>query len=824
MILFKKKNNNINSAKERDKQRETESEAPKKVKPIKEKRKIKRTTIQTMPYESFVSNYVMLNKTGVKIGKQLANLYSKTYLVPDINYSAVTQEQQEELQALYIELLNGFDDSASLQVTIMNTQINKEEFSKKLLLTEREDGLDKERQEFNDILRDKVAHGQNGLQCRKFFTVTVAAINFDAANTRFFNIEAHMINVLNRMGTQLITLNANERVRLMADILRDVDCKILPCSRDEFARKAEKQHCCPEYMEFKKDYFLYNEKYARCIAIQKYPASIVDTIFKSIIELNQTMIITENLDFVEQAEAVRLLQRKNTDMKQEAIVKVKRSSQAAKGAFVDPIEGTQLQKDMEQAQAFLTDLQSRNEKMIRGQIVIMLTADSYEELEKNTDALKIVLRKYQLQPMKCAGLQEEAFDSVLPVGNSASVDKEKNLQIRRTLSSSATAGFMPFNAKELLHEGGLYYGQNKMTQSLILFDRKLLKNPNGFILGVPGSGKSFLAKLEMIYSMLQTQDVVLILDPEGEYTSLAHFLGGEVVYISENSQTHINPLDLTENPDKDDKEYDPIKAKLDFLLSFFSCILGDQEITPIQKTIIDNVMHITYKNHKNPTLKDYYSELEEYEKEAADETKSAVTYLRQTLHLYVHGSMNVFSNPSNVNINKRLVVYNIKELGKNLQTLGMMIVLENIWDRVAKNRVKGIGTRIYIDEMYLLFKSEQSANFFYELYKRARKWGGIPTGITQNVEDLLRSDLARAMLSNTQFVVMLSQNATDREQLAHLLNISNETMSYVTNASAGSGLLYADEYGTIPFENKFPTNTHIYELITTKFGENLSAQ
>ncbi len=820
MSLFKKKSSSENSARERDKKRESSSKkTKKKAKAAKEQRVIKRTTLQTLPYECFVSNYVMLNKTGVKIGKQTANLYSKTYLVPDINYSAVTQDQQEELQALYIELLNGFDDCASLQISILNTAINKEEFSDKILLKDKDDGLDNERHEFNDILRDKITHGQNGLQCRKVFTVTIAAINFEQANTRFFNIEAHMINCLNRMGTELIPLNANERVRLIADILRDVDCKILPCSRDEFARRAEKQHCCPEYMEFKRDYFLFNDSYARCIAIQKYPNSIVDSIFKEIIELNQTMIITENLEFVEQVEAIRLLQRKNTDMKQEAIVKVKKSAEATKGAFVDPIEGTQLQKDMEQAQSFLTDLQERNEKMVRGHIVIMLTAPTFEELEKNTDALKIILRKYQLQPMKCSALQEEAFDSVLPVGNSASIDKDKNLQIRRTLSSSATAGFMPFNSKELLHKGGLFYGQNKMTQNLILFDRKKLKNPNGFIFGVPGSGKSFLAKLEMLYSRLQTDDEILILDPEGEYTALAELLGGEVIYISENSSTYINPLDLTENPDKTDTSYDPIKAKLDFLLSFFSCILGNQEISPVQKTIIDDVMHNTYNNHYLPTLREFYDELEAYEENAADQVKSDVVYLKQTLHLYVHGSMNVFSNMSNVNINKRMVVYNIKGLGKNLQTLGMMIVLENLWDRVAKNRVKGISTRIYIDEMYLLFKSEQSANFFYELYKRARKWGGIPTGITQNVEDLLRSELARTMLSNTQFVVMLSQNATDREQLARLLNISQETMMYVTNSSAGSGLLYADEYGTIPFENKFPTNSSIYKIITTKFNE-----
>ena len=360
-----------------------------------------------------------------------------------------------------------------------------------------------------------------------------------------------------------------------------------------------------------------------------------------------------------------------------------------------------------------------------------------------------------------------------------------------------------------------------MSRNTIMFDRRKLHNPNGFIFGVPGSGKSVTAKLEMIYSVLSTNDEILILDPEREYVALAEMLGGEIINISANSKTYINPLDLTENPDKDDKEYDAKKAKYDFLLSFFSAILGDAELNPVQKTIIDSVMRKTYECHNAPTLKEYYEELEKYENQAEDEIKSEVTYLKQTLHLYVHGSMSVFSHHSNVNINKRIVVYDIKDLGKNLQTLGMMITLENIWDRVAHNRSKGVGTRIYIDEMYLLFKSEQSANFFYELYKRARKWGGIPTGITQNVDDLLRSELARTMLSNTEFVIMLSQNATDREQLSELLKISNETMKYVTNSRPGSGLIFAGDYGCIPFEHFYPKDTLIYTYITTKFGENL---
>lgn len=821
--LFSKENNTKKSAREIDRKREAQLKKGKiKKKDTQQKRQVKRTTIQTLPYECFVSNYVALLKSNIKIGRETANLYSKVYLVPDVNYFALTKEQQLEKMQIYIDLLNGFDSTVSLQVTMLNSKINKEDFKNRLLLKNKNDGLDSERQEFNEILHDKIMHGQNGIQCRKFITVTVAAINFDVASTRLFNIESHLISCLKRLGTELIALNANDRVRLMADILCDVDSKIYSVSREEFARRAEKMICCPDYFEFKKDYFMYNDKYARCLYFKRLPQSVMDTIFKDIIEMNQSLIISKNVEFVEQSEALNILQRKITDMKQEEISKVKKAAAASRGAFVDPIEGTQLAVDKIQAQEFLEDLQERNQKMTLCQFIVMLTADSFDELQQNTEALEIILRKYQIESINAPYRQEQAFASVLPLGNSFSCDKEHNIQTRRTMSSESTAVFMPFNARELLHENGLFYGQNKLTKSVIMFDRKKLNNPNGFIFGVPGSGKSFLAKLEMIFSILATDDEILIVDPEREYTALAELLGGEVIYISENSSTHINPMDLTENPDKDDKEYNPIKAKLDFMLSFFSAILGNQEITPIQKTIIDNVMHETYKKYEKPTLKEYYAELENYEKTAVDEMKSSVTYLRQTLHLYVHGSMNVFSNPSNVNINKRIVVYDIKELGKNLQTLGMMIVLENLWDRVAKNRTKGIGTRIYIDEMYLLFKSEQSANFFYELYKRARKWGGIPTGITQNVDDLLRSELARTMLSNTQFVVMLSQNATDRDQLSRLLNISPETMMYVTNASAGSGLIYASEYGTIPFENQFPSDTHLYKIISTKFNENLT--
>lgn len=791
----------------------------KKTKKQKSGSKLKRTTIQTMPYERFVSNHVMLNAENVKVGHETVSIYSKSYLVSDINYTALTEDEQEVKLRQFSELLNSFDSTVSVQISLVNLPMSREE-SERLMLHARGDGHDHQRQEFNTVIHDKIMDGQKGLQCRKIITVTVCAVDFETANTRLYNFEQRLNKSLAAIGTKAVPLTANDRVKLMADILCDVDKHIEPVSRSELNRQAEKQLCCPDSFEFKKDFFMIGDKYARCVYIKRLGSEVTDNLYPELLELNLQTVISENIDFVDQAEALKLVQRKLTDMKQEELTKKRKAADASKGAYVDPIEGTALETDKLEAKAYLEKLQGQNVKMTRVQFVMMIFADSLKELKSATDRIQTILRGRQMEMSVAPWRQEVTFDSCLPIGNSCGIDKERNLQVRRTLDTNSTAIFMPFNTQDYLHEGGVYFGQNKLSRSVVLFDRMQLNNPNSFIFGMPGSGKSMLAKLMILYIYLSQNDEILIVDPEREYAALVELLGGEVIYMSENSGTHINPLDLTENPDTDDKEYNPVKAKLDFLLSFFSAIMGDAEITPIQKTIIDSVMHSAYKNYPKPTLREYYEELQKYEQEASDETRPAATYLRQTLHLYVHGSMNVFAHETNVNIHKRIVAYDIKELGKNMQTLSMMIVLENIWDRVAKNRAKGVKTQIFCDELYLLFKSEQSANFFYELYKRARKWGGVPCGITQNVDDLLRSELARTMISNTQFVVMLGQNETDREQLATLLHIPKETMdTYLNGVAAGSGMIYAGDYGVIPFDNSFPTDTEIYRIITTKFGE-----
>lgn len=806
-------------AKDIDKERTAQLEKKEKAKKRNtEKRKIKRTTIQTLPYEKFINKTTLLLQSNVRIGKQTANLYSKTYMITDANYSSLTENEQMEKLKTYIQLLNGFDSTVSLQLSIINQKVDKDFIQNKILLPDNNDEFNELRHEFNTIISDKMRESQNNLQSSRYITVTVIAKDIDIANNRFFTLEEHLTKCLKSLGSDIYLLDSNDRIKLLGNILRH-GVKIDDFNISELNAQKEKQEIAPDYFEFKRDYFMYDDKFCRCLYFRKLSTSIVDTIYTDLLGINRELIISENLDFVDKDEAITMLDRKITDMQQEKITKSNRAAANAKGHIVDTITGSQLDEDNLHAIEFRDDIKNRGQNMIRGQFIIMLTADSYEKLQSDTEAIQMLLRRYQIETINAPYRQEVAFSSVLPIGNSSSVDKKNNLQFRRVLSSESVAAFMPFNCIELMQENGVYYGINQMSKNPIIFDRNTLHNPNAFIFGIPGTGKSVTAKLEILFSMLAFDDEIIIIDPEREYTALVQLLGGEVIFISQSSATHINPLDLVENPDPADTEYDPIAAKLDLLLSFFSAILGDKEITPLQRTIIDEVMRKTYNDYTEPTLKEFFAVIEEYGKTCVEAEATDVGLLKQALKIYVDGSMNLFSHKSNVSTRKRLICYDIKSLTKNLQTLGMTIVMENVWGKLAENRAAGKRTRIYTDEMYLMFKSETTSQFFYELYKRARKWGGMPTGITQNVEDVLRSANARSMINTTEFVLMLSQNTADREVLAKLLTIPEDTMRYVTNANQGTGLIHISQYGDIPFNYEIPKDTKIYKAITTKFKE-----
>jgi len=765
-------------------------------------RKVPKSVQDTMPYEAVVDNSIML----VQQYTDGYHKYSRTYEFDDINYASADDPEQENLFLAYASVLNGFDTTVDVQVTLHNNKYNKADFEKKILLSDRGDGYDMYRHEYNQMLKSRMKEGQNGIIRKKYITVTVSAISLELALQQFNAIEIHLKTSFQKLGTGVRRLNSNERIRILTDVFRGANRYVADFKESEFQRQAEKSLCCPDYIEFKKDYFMFDNKYARTFFIRQLPTGMNDEVLTDVTETNLNLIITVNIAPISPDEAIKIVNRQLTAMRANKIEKSRKA--AARGVFGVDVMSDNFNKQLEDAERLLDDLSSKNQKLFQCSFCVMLIADSYDELESQSAVIEGVFAKHIATLAKATFQQEVVMRSTLPVGNC-------QLDVKRSLTTEALTVFMPFKSRELNQAGGVYYGLNQISNNMIIFDKTRLKNCNGFILGSPGSGKSFSAKREMVNVFLATKADIIIVDPEREYTNLARALGGEIVFISESSGSHLNPMEINSEADED-----PIKSKFSFMKSFFQTILAPTAIDSEQASIIDMCNKDVYTpfligdKKDMPTLRDYYTALEKY----THQYDSAVP-LYNALSLYVEGSLNTFSYPSNVKTNARVVVYDLKDLGKSLKALGMMIVMENLWDRIVQNRQKGIRTYIYMDEIYLLFSNEETANFLFELYKRARKWGGVPTGITQNVEDLLHSATARTMLANSEFIYMLNQSATDRETLSRLLKIPDTQMQYVEGAAAGSGLMYFGASGCIPFKDEFPTDTELYKLMTTKFGE-----
>lgn len=802
MKKIKKKNISENadlselSARERDEIRlnKQKRKKPKKQK-VRKKRVVPKTMQKTLPYKRVCDNYIF---------KVEENRYSKTYRFEDINYSIAKQEEQEGIFLGYCSVLNSFDTSADIQVTVHNNRVNKEKFNEMVLLKHKGDDFDKYVDSYNDMLVEKMEQGQNGIIRNKYLTVTVQAAYLEAAKSKFATIDLELTNAFKKIGSAITPMTSNERVELLKDIFRNVDEKFSPLTQSDFNRQAERAYCCPDYFEFKKDYFMWNDKYARTMFIKDMPASLKDCLLTDIANTNLDVMTTVNITPVDPAKALKIVNHQLTSMRAN---KLQAEKKAIQSGYTSDVINEELKYSLVEAEELLDDLRSKNQKMFMTNIVIMVTANDFDELENNTEAIEAVVRKHICSVSTLKFQQEKGLQSVLPIGNCT-------LEIRRTLTTESTAVFLPFSSKEISQENGMYYGLNALSNNLIIFNRLMLKNPNGFILGSPGSGKSFSAKREMVNVFLATDDDIIIIDPEREYSPLVKALMGEIINVSPASTNYINPLDMSQNYSDDEN---PLVMKSDFILSFFECLVGKQGLTAKERGIIDRCLTITYAEYmqdfdaaKIPTLIDFYEVLKSQpEKEAKG--------LALSFELYIKGNLNVFAHKTNVNTTNRVVCYDIKDLGKQLKTLGMLIVLDYVWNRITENRAKGKRTWIYMDEVYLLFANEYSANFLFELYKRARKWGGVPTGITQNVEDLLKSETARSMLSNTDFVMMLNQATSDRVQLARLLNISDNLLAYVTNSDSGQGLICCGG-SVIPFRDKFPHN-ELYDLMTSKFGE-----
>ena len=761
------------------------------------RKKVPGSVQKTLPYEKVADDYLF---------KVDSKHYSRLYRFEDVNYTAASKEEQEDIFLGYCNILNSFDTSADIQVTVYNKRIDKEQFREMVLLRHKGDGFDHYIDTYNEMLLDKMEQGQNGIVKSRFITVTVEASDIKSARKKFQVIDMELTNAFNKMGSRIRVMTSNERISLLKDIYRGNETKIPELTLKDFKNNEDKALCAPDYFEFKRDYFKWGDKYARVLFIRDMPSSLKDSILTDVLSTNLDVMTTVNIAPVDQYKAIRMVNRQITAMNTN---KLQAEKKALQSGYLSDVITNDLKHALAEGQELFDDLKNKNQKIFLANILLMVTAKSREELDANSEALDAAVRKHLCTLGTLAFQQEEGMQSVLPVGNC-------RLKIRRTLTTESTAVFLPFSVKSINQKNGMYYGLNGLSGDMILLNRLFLKNYNGFFLGESGGGKSFLAKKEMFNVYMATDDDIIIIDPEGEYGALVNALNGEIVKISPASGNHINPLDLTR--DYSDNQ-SPLTMKSDFILSFFELLIGKQGLSAKERGIIDRCLTETYGDflqsfdkEKTPTLKDFYECLKNQpEREAQG--------LALSFELYIKGNLNMFAHRTNVDTNNRIVSFEIKDLGKQMKTLGMLIVLDYVWNRMTENRAKGKHTWIYMDEIYLLFSNDYSANFLTELYKRARKWCGVPTGITQNVEDLLKSEKARAMLSNSDFIVMLSQAANDREKLAKLLNISDNLLSFVTNSESGSGLICSGG-SIVPFIDRFPHN-EIYDLLTTKLEEEI---
>ena len=734
--------------------------------------------------------------------------YTKTIQFQDINYQLSQNEDKSAIFDGWCDFLNYFDSSISFQLSFLNLAASKETFASAISIPPQEDDFDSIRAEYTQMLQNQLAKGNNGLIKTKYLTFGIDADNIRSAKPRLERIETDILNNFKRLGVSAEVLNGMARLAQLHGIFH-MDEQVPFCfSWDWLAPSglSTKDFIAPTSFEFRTGkQFRMGKKYGTVSFLQILAPELNDRMLADFLDMESSLIVNLHIQSVDQVKAIKTVKRKITDLDRSKIEEQKKAVRAGYDMDIIPSD---LATYGAEAKKLLQDLQSRNERMFLVTFLVLNTADNPRQLGNNIFQASSIAQKYNCQLTRLDFQQEEGLMSSLPLGLN-------QIEIQRGLTTSSTAIFVPFTTQELFQNGkeALYYGINALSNNLIMVDRKLLKNPNGLILGTPGSGKSFSAKREIANCFLLTNDDIIICDPEAEYAPLVERLHGQVIKISPTSGDYINPMDL--NLDYSDDE-SPLSLKSDFILSLCELIVGGKEgLQPVQKTIIDRCVRMVYQNYLNdprpenmPVLEDLYDLLRTQEEKEAQ-------YIATALEIYVTGSLNVFNHRTNVNIQNRIVCYDIKELGKQLKKIGMLVVQDQVWNRVTINRAAHKSTRYYIDEMHLLLKEEQTAAYTVEIWKRFRKWGGIPTGITQNVKDLLSSREVENIFENSDFVYMLNQAGGDRQILAKQLGISPHQLSYVTHSSEGEGLLF---YGStiLPFVDHFPKDTELYRIMTTK--------
>ena len=733
--------------------------------------------------------------------------YTKTVQFQDINYQLSQNEDKTAIFEGWSDFLNYFDSSIRFQLSFLNLSASQDGFSRNIVIPLKQDGFDDVRQEYSDMLQNQLSKGNNGLAKTKYLTFGIDGENIRTAKPRLERIETDILNNFKRLGVTAAPMSGADRLRLFHAIFHMDGQETFRFSWDWLAPSglSTKDFIAPSSFEFRNGrMFRMGKKFGAASFVQIMAPELNDRMLADFLDMESSQIVNLHIQSVDQVSAIKTVKRKITDLDR---AKIEEQKKAVRAGYDMDIIPSDLATYGNEAKKLLQDLQSRNERMFLVTFLVVNTADSQRQLDNNVFQASSIAQKHNCQLVRLDFQQEEGLMSSLPLG-------VNQVEIQRSLTTSSTAIFVPFTTQELFQSGkeALYYGLNALSNNLIMVDRKLLKNPNGLILGTPGSGKSFSAKREISNVFLATNDDILIADPEAEYYPLVQRLGGQVIKISPTSRQYVNPMDL--NLDYSDDE-SPLSLKVDFLLSFCDIVVGSKDgLQPVEKTVIDRCVRLVYREYLEdpspenmPILEDLYNLLLKQEEKEAH-------FIATALEIYVTGSLNVFNHRTNVDIDNRIVCYDIKELGKQLKQLGMLVIQDQVWNRVTVNRAAGKTTRYYVDEFHLLLKGEL-ASWSVEIWKRFRKWGGIPTGITQNIKDLLASREIENIFENSDFIYMLNQAAGDRQILAKQLNISPHQLSYVTHSGEGEGLLF---YGNVilPFVDRFPKDTELYRLLTTK--------
>lgn len=733
------------------------------------------------------------------------NLFSKTIQFFDANYQLADFEEQNMIFSKYCDLLNYFDNTVNFQLTFENQNRSQDTLIRDIQIPPQDDEFNDIRQEYSEMLTDKLLTGRNGQSTRKFLTFTIEAASHKAAKSKLLSIEADIIKMYKLIGVEARALSGAERLETLFYSLnphRD-EKFVFDWRTMQKSGLDTKDFIAPPSIKFNKHDFEIGDAFGSISQISILAGELPDSILRDFLELEHLFCINIHASPLDQVTALKFIKTKLTDVEQ---MKIDEQKKASREGYDPDILPPALKMYITDLEKLLEDLSSKNERLFRISISIRNYAKNKKQLDLQHDLLKRICQKNNCMLIPCDYTQENALSSSLPLGRN-------KMLVSREMHTSGIAIFMPFTTQELFQIEGTYYGVNTVSGNIIMACRSLLKNPNGLILGTPGSGKSFSVKREISDCFLKTQDDIIICDPEGEYFPLVQALHGQLITISSSSTQYINPMDINfENS----LEENPVSTKSDFIISLCEIIVGGKYgLTAEERSVIDRCVRNIYRKFLSnnpsretmPTLSDLHSEL-------MNQGEIALR-VANSLDMYVNGSQNLFNHRTNIDMENRVICFDIKELNNQLKKVGMLIVQDTVWNRVTLNRAGRKTTRYYMDEFHLLLKEEQTAKYSAEIWKRFRKWGGVPTGITQNVKDLLSSHEVENIFDNSDFIYMLNQAAGDRDILAEKLHISPEQMQFVTNSGPGQGLIRYDKT-ILPFTDNFPADTKLYKLMTTK--------